>query len=242
MKIDMETGLLLPSGSGGTPGGGGNSVFYKCSSVDSATWSGYKAVLTDGVYSFEKTVTEGLSYGTAFTPEVGKVYNGDATVRCSLYTGGYKFLRIQIDKKRGFDDNDCSIGEFVLFDESGNAVRWPDLGVVRTDTNTTPYEDQTPEDLFDSITDDVYNKWNFPFFEGAYATVELQIGIEPSKYKSYGWYTAGDAEWRDPVTWSIYLSQDGVTWTQFSSVANASITWERSALAGRWYFQQGNDI
>lgn len=44
-------------------------------------WSGYKAVLTDGVYTFEEAVTEGLPFGNGFTPKVGKIYNGDATVR-----------------------------------------------------------------------------------------------------------------------------------------------------------------
>jgi hypothetical protein len=37
--------------------------------------------LSDGVYTFEEEVTEGLTYGNAFTPAVGKIYNGDATVR-----------------------------------------------------------------------------------------------------------------------------------------------------------------
>ena len=43
------------------------------------TWSGYKAVLADGVYSFEETVTEGLSY-TSVTPKIGKTYSADALV------------------------------------------------------------------------------------------------------------------------------------------------------------------
>lgn len=44
------------------------------------TWDGYKAVLTDGFYSFEETLTTGLSYGTAFTPVVRDIYNQDATI------------------------------------------------------------------------------------------------------------------------------------------------------------------
>lgn len=65
-------------------------LFYKCASVDTAnkTWTGYKAVSTDGIYSFEETVTEGLTYGTAFTPSVDKIYNADVTVAVSgLYRG-----------------------------------------------------------------------------------------------------------------------------------------------------------
>lgn len=60
----------------------GGGVYYKCASVNTTanTWTGYKAVLTDGVYTFEGAVTENLPYGNGFTPAVGKTYNGDATV------------------------------------------------------------------------------------------------------------------------------------------------------------------
>ena len=46
------------------------------------TWSGYKAVFnpTDGTWSFEDTVTEGLSY-IGITPVVGKIYSADTTIQ-----------------------------------------------------------------------------------------------------------------------------------------------------------------
>lgn len=46
-------------------------------------WDGYKAVLTDGVYTFEETVTTGLSYGNGFIPKQDGIYNADATVQVS---------------------------------------------------------------------------------------------------------------------------------------------------------------
>ena len=70
----------LPDGSFVTVGGGATD-FYKCATVDTAnqTWTGYKAVFSGGVYSFESTATTGLTY-TVVTPEVGKTYSGDALV------------------------------------------------------------------------------------------------------------------------------------------------------------------
>lgn len=68
--------------------------FYRCASVDTVnkTWTGYRAVLTDGIYSFEDTVTTGLIYGTAYTPSVGYVYNSNATVQISkLWSDGLVF-------------------------------------------------------------------------------------------------------------------------------------------------------
>lgn len=66
--------------------------YYKCASVDTTakTWTGYKAVLTDGVYSFEETVTEGLTYGTAYTPAAGNIYDAEATVQVNKLWDGIK--------------------------------------------------------------------------------------------------------------------------------------------------------
>lgn len=66
----------------------GGTSFYKCASVDTSTktWTGNKAVLTNGVYSFEETITEGLSYSSV-TPKVGAVYSSDALGEVKLWTG-----------------------------------------------------------------------------------------------------------------------------------------------------------
>ena len=87
-NVDLKmflTGVPLPEGTIG-----GSSVeFYQCANVNTSakTWTGYKAVLEDGVYSFEETVTDGLDY-TIITPEVGKVYTADALILVSyVYEG-----------------------------------------------------------------------------------------------------------------------------------------------------------
>ena len=61
--------------------------YYKCESVSTNTWSGYKAyTYTDTAdnkeyYAFEENLTtDTLSYGEGFTPAVGNIYNADATV------------------------------------------------------------------------------------------------------------------------------------------------------------------
>lgn len=67
---------------------GNSGYFYKCASVDTAsqTWTGYRALLTNGVYSFMPTVTTGLTYSVV-TPAVGKVYADGALVEAKLYEG-----------------------------------------------------------------------------------------------------------------------------------------------------------
>lgn len=67
--------------------------FYKCtyvSSDSSMTWRGIKAVLNEGIYSFESNSTEGLFY-TSIKPEVDGIYTTDAlAVIKRLYMGGYE--------------------------------------------------------------------------------------------------------------------------------------------------------
>lgn len=70
-------------------GGGSATDFFKCATVTSggSSWTGYKAVLSGGSYSFESAVTSGLSYGGGFLPEVDKIYTDGALVRANLYLG-----------------------------------------------------------------------------------------------------------------------------------------------------------
>lgn len=84
------------SGEFGTLAGGGGAPvivgdkYYKCVSVDktNSTWTGYQAILTDGVYAFDTTVTAGLVFGNGYTPIVGNIYNDNATVMVAKLWSG----------------------------------------------------------------------------------------------------------------------------------------------------------
>lgn len=50
------------------------------------TWDGYKAILADGIYTFENTLTSGLIYGDYYIPEIGNIYSADTMIKiCSLF-------------------------------------------------------------------------------------------------------------------------------------------------------------
>lgn len=67
-----------------------SNAYYRCAVAGDTTtkkWSGYKATLVDGKYTFEKTLTSNLYY-TVNCPRLGKIYTGDALVEVSgLYEG-----------------------------------------------------------------------------------------------------------------------------------------------------------
>ena len=52
----------------------------------------------------------------------------------------------------------------------------------------------------------------------------------------YTWFTAGDAEGRDPTTWTVEISTDGHTWTQVDNRQNEPVTSARNAQVGAWPF------
>ena len=52
------------------------------------TWDGYKAVLNNGVYSFEETLTTGLTYSSTRPQELG-VYNADASIKADWLIEDY---------------------------------------------------------------------------------------------------------------------------------------------------------
>lgn len=62
--------------------------FYKCYSVDTSNhkWTGYKAILNNGVYTYSSNLTTGLVYSSV-VPVVNGVYSGDALITATLYEG-----------------------------------------------------------------------------------------------------------------------------------------------------------
>lgn len=64
--------------------------FYRCASVNTAdnTWTGYKAVLSGGVYTFEATATTGLTFGGGYTPVPGNIYDSTASVQVARLWNG----------------------------------------------------------------------------------------------------------------------------------------------------------
>lgn len=77
---ELTAGTYIP------PAVGGSAEYYKCEEVADNTWNGYKAILdAEGYYTFEETLTDGLTYGNGFTPEAGNVYDSNAMVKVNLY-------------------------------------------------------------------------------------------------------------------------------------------------------------
>ena len=83
---------FVPVGIGGNfqpgSGGGGATLFYKCTSVDTTNhvWSGKLLTLRqDGYYDTASTATSGLTYdSTIATVQVGKIYSQDGVIEVAF--------------------------------------------------------------------------------------------------------------------------------------------------------------
>ncbi|MBR2625339.1 MAG: LamG domain-containing protein [Lentisphaeria bacterium] len=127
---DIRSGKVGASSTGtpviGTldPSSGSSGMdFYKCSSVDTSakTWNGFKAVLTDGIYTFEESITAGLSY-TAVTPVIDKIYTADALCEIkTLYNGSSIPTEGQVFYA-SFCENKATAETGQTFNVSGNPV------------------------------------------------------------------------------------------------------------------------
>lgn len=245
-RFVMIDGTLVPVGFG-TPYIPGSTVikpsatgvYYKCASVDtdSSKWTGYKATqLDDGTWSFAEEVTTDLSF-TEITPEVDSIYSYDALVRVKLWTGSIscKYLRFQIRATKLDDPDAVQMSEFKLIDNSDAEVSLSSLGTVTV--TASPNTTSSSESLTNLIDDNANTKWcNTAYTPPTNVYFEFSEPVDDllSVYKGYCWYTANDGSYRDPVSWTIFVSEDGSTWEQIAKVENASITEDRSALAGTW--------
>lgn len=69
--------------------GGVGTEYFKCASVNPTAkiWSGYKAIFSNGVYTFATVAQGGLTY-TSVTPVVGSMYSSNALVQVDSFWDG----------------------------------------------------------------------------------------------------------------------------------------------------------
>lgn len=202
------------------------------------TWNGRKAMPNDdGTYSFDKNVTEGLSYGTAFTPTVGFIYNPACTIWIkSLYAQALcTAIKIQIDRLKSSGAG-VQMSEFILVDHDGNAIDWSSLPIssVTANAGNNSPSGQEPEKIIDGNIETKWFSWNF----GAPSFVQINFNYATSlKYiAGYRWHTAEDTPGRDPVSWKVLLLNKQGEWEVVSEVIDYPVTGSRRTLVGTWDF------
>ena len=166
-------------------GGGGSAEYYKCASVDTSakTWTGYRAVLNDGVYTFEDTVTTGLSY-TSVTPQAGSVYSADALVYAELFTaviptdGLVFYAPLAEDKATAETGQSLTKSGDITYSMYGNmpcVEMAKEAAVYTTDTADIPSGSKS-------------RTWSFYIKFNSLDSAAYFMGLSNSSYSTGSWY------------------------------------------------------
>lgn len=118
---------------------------------------------------------------------------------------------------------------FQFLDVDNNVYSYPSGTTVSTSMSNYS-SSEGPDNILDG---NVNTKFCCPWSAGGYLQINLggSDSIDISKYSRFRWYTANDADWRDPTSFRVLFSTDGTNFIEGVTVTNASITTSRHALA-----------
>lgn len=141
----------------------------------------------------------------------------------------FSYVRLVVTKKKTAAD-DCSTGlgciqmsELRLM-QGGSDVTWPG-GTTATNPGGNQSSGEGPQYALDGTTNTKWLDYNFAGADNHTGSSELIINMGSAlTFDGYRWATANDYPSRDPVTWSIYGSNDGSNWTLLDSRSDESIT------------------
>lgn len=158
---------------------------------------------------------------------------------CAKYKK-FRFVKFQITAIRNSSSSEAQLSKFNLVDKTNTQILWSTVGIANTfsDPNYNNYEtsEQGSKELFDDSTN---TKWCNTNWNGSssYIVAQLSRQLSTATAVKYNLYTAEDWYGRDPISWKVYVSQDGTDWTTVSSVTNYNTTTNRRTLIGTWPLQ-----
>jgi hypothetical protein len=142
----------------------------------------------------------------------------------------YRYLRWVMTQTKGVDEistGAIQASDLVLL-YNGATVSWgPSASATNPDGESVPSE--TADKLLDY---DIYTKWcDYGFGNTSFGTSSIYIdNVDPIFFNSYYYVTGGDAAYRDPVSWTLAVSNDNSTWTIINTQSNVVITDDRYAI------------
>jgi hypothetical protein len=141
----------------------------------------------------------------------------------------YRYLRWVMTQTKGVDEistGAIQAADLVLL-YNGVTVSWgPSASATNSDGESVPSE--TADKLLDY---DIYTKWcDYGFGNTSFGTSSIYIdNVNPIFFNSYYYVTGGDADYRDPVSWTLAVSNDNSTWAIINTQSNVVITDDRYA-------------
>lgn len=92
-----------------------------------------------------------------------------------------------------------------------------------------PVYGEGPEKAYDGSPDTKWLDFNFDVNSGSTLLIQFP---EPVTFDSYAWTTGNDMPGRDPISWRLEVSSDGVSWTTVDTRSDVAVTEDRAAVVG----------
>lgn len=147
-----------------------------------------------------------------------------------LKFANFRYIRFVVNAIKGGSDSYTQLSRLEFIDTDGNLYKYP-AGTTVSSSMTGYPASEPPASIIDgNVNTKFCASWGGA---GAHLTIALGSGetIDISRYSRFQWYTANDADWRDPVSFEVQFSNDGANFVKGAVVTNASITSTRYALA-----------
>ena len=202
--------------------------------VDSAATNVFIGSVQDGSSAMGLTKT---GAGVTLFSGAGSTYSGSTLIEAGVVSIGgtvfTKFIRFYPQMTRATGDNTGTgyqLSEFHIM-LNGDQVAYP-IGTLASSPGLVPDGNEDPEHAIDG-------KITTKFYVNSIPLKPLVIELpEPILFDGYRWYTANDATGRDPVIWSVDVSEDGLDWysvdLQDYSTNQDAVTELRRTLVGAW--------
>lgn len=146
------------------------------------------------------------------------------------YTGTvittFDYIRMVIYKNRS-NNTYTQLSDVVIKNDNGN-YSWSGTSVSGSSSDTG----EGPGNLIDGNTASKYCAIITPTTSTP-LTITFTLGttLDIETYNKWSWYTANDQDGRDPVTFSLFGSDNGSDWYELDHAENADITTSRRTLA-----------
>ena len=198
---------------------------------DNAVFSGYY-----GAKTASATVDTDVTAAKISASIPTTISKGEAAT-----TNSYTYFRFKIEGRKGNDNGMVQIAELKLYSgdtdiTQENIQRYYDSSTVNVDGAKYP-DNEAPYKLVDG---DIDKKWldrrlkdgsSPASLDAVWLAVEFS---EPKQVTKYEWFTANDADARDPAAWRLQGSNDNSTWVDLDVQSGFSATTVRQTSAGVW--------
>lgn len=147
------------------------------------------------------------------------------------------YYRWILTERRGTDDggyNAIQVSELEFYDKDKNLISWPSDVSIKSSLDTS-----WNEPITNLVDNKINNKWGCnKWGSGKTGNCVIDIYAPNMQIPSYyGYVTGSDMPARDPVSWKLYYSFDGLKYYEASSMEQATdIPTDRNAKTEKWPF------